>query len=293
MTTDTGLADGIDETTKNITPPAPDNREVKEVVRNEADVTKPGERPEGLPDELWNAEAKDINKAALLEAYQKEQKRVLDLRKTISKGIPKAPEKVEDYKLELEEDVKAFAPEGDPAVKVFTDVAHKHGLSQEQYKGVMNDYLKGLKAAGLAEPKTVETPEQKESREAAEVKDFLAQEEKKLGDDGVRTLNEISSIVSDGFKNGSLNKDDLEAFKNAAFDANGVRFLKKFMTVAAKLPSNGHHIPNNHALNEGLMTREELDAMGLDPRMKTDPSFREKRTNGYKALDARGALKPY
>ena len=74
MENDVGLADGADLGTKDdVAAPEKDSRDVIEKVRAEEDVTV--ERPEGLPEDLWDAKANDVKKTALVDSYLKEQKR--------------------------------------------------------------------------------------------------------------------------------------------------------------------------------------------------------------------------
>ena len=130
--TDAGLADNLDLGTA-AAPPAADTREVVTAVRQEADVTKLNEKPEGIPDEFWDATAKDINKTALIEGYKTKEKQYLDVRKIISKGAQNVPEKVDGYKLELEQSIAKFAPEGDPSIEVARAAALEAGLSIDQF----------------------------------------------------------------------------------------------------------------------------------------------------------------
>lgn len=278
-----GLVDNI-EVDEQQDAPEVDSREVREVVRVESEDNKPiTEKPEDLPDAFWNDKEGSINTQALTEQYQKDQKRITDLRKTISKGTGGTPaESVDDYVVEFDDTASQYVPEDDAALGVAKKAALDAGIPVEKFKEFAPKYINGLIEAGLlnesALPKT-------EEQERAELDQHRDEQMKLLGDGGERIINRLTDRVSTLYNKGSLNKDDLEAFKEAAFDAKGVLFLEKWIN----LHSSERSIPTDHVLDEGMATKEELDAMAADPRM-SDPAFRAKRTAGYKALEARGAL---
>lgn len=284
---DLGLADNIDLGTAEAAPVA-DAREVVTAVRQEGDVGKLGEKPEGIPDELWDATAKDVNKTALIEAYKAKEKQYLDVRKVISKGAQNVPEKVEGYKLELEQSIAKFAPEGDPAIEVARAAALEAGLSIDQFNKFVGKYLGGLNEKQMiAEPVVPLTPEQ----EAAESKKYFDGEMEKMGDSGKKYFEEYNTMMREGLARGSFTARHTEIYKDVMRSADHVDFFKAWNYMVTSRPSTSSYgIPNNHVIQEGQLTREELAAMGADPRMQTDPAFRAKRDKGYRDLEAQGRL---
>ena len=286
---DLGLADDLDLGTANAEP-TPDTREVttQEVTRTA--VVNPGEKPEGIPDEFWNATDKKINEAALLEGYKSKDKQALDMRKIISKGAQNVPENVEGYKLELDQNIAQFAPVGDPAIEVARNAALEAGLSVDQFNKFIGKYLGGLNEKQMLElPEPELTPEQI----AAENKKFYDAEMEKLGDSGKKNFEEFNTIMKEGLARGSFTDDDKEIYKDIMRSADHVRFMKKMSTMLTSRPSTSLGIPNNNVIESGQLTREELAAMGADPRMHSDPAFRAKRDAGYRALEAQGRLQCY
>lgn len=282
-----GLLEGLEvEEPKSEDAPEPDPRAVREVVR-EASPTMA--RPEGLADELWDEEKKDINKSKLLEDYNMRGKRINDMRAIIAKGLPKAPESIEEYQFEFSEDVQKFVPEGDPALEVAKAAALKAKIPTSQLQEFISEYVTGLHEKGLA---TGAQEQKTQAQVDAENQQWYEQEKAKLGEAGERTKSRLTSLVSDAYKNGSLSKSDLEAFKNAAFNADGILFLEKFAALHSKMPSNGLTIPTEAAVAEGGYTKDQLDAMAGDPRM-SDPVFRQKRSDAYRALERQGRLSAY
>jgi len=269
--------------------PAEDPRNVVEHKRVEGDGQENKfERPEGFPEDLWDSEANDVKKTALIDAYQKESKRTQDLRNIIAKGGQKAPESVDEYQIEFGDEVKDLIQENDPALDVFKAAAHKNGLSQEQFKGVMNDYLAGLKEGELLAPGE---PPKTEEQLAEEDKKFVEGEKAKLGEEGMKIFDNLNHSFAAAYKNGSLNDEDKEAYMNAVYNAEGVQFVDKLVNLARMGKFGmGESIPTKEMLGEGMLTKEQLDAMGADPRMKTDPEFRKRRSDGYAALEKRGFI---
>jgi hypothetical protein len=284
--TDTGLADNLDLGTAGAPPPEAEPRTTVEVVRKVDDVGKPSEKPEGIPDEFWDATAKDINKTALIEGFKQKDKIATDLRKIISKGTQNVPEKVDGYKLELAQEIAKFAPEGDPAIEVARAAALEAGLSIDQFNKFVGKYLGGLnekQMLALPEPKL--TPEQ----EAAETKKFFDAEMEKLGDVGKKHFEEFNTIMKEGLARGSFTDQDKETYKDIMRSAEHVRFMKKMANMLTSRPSTSLGIPNNHVIAEGQLTREELQAMQADPKYQNEAGHK-KIMEGYRKLEAQGRL---
>src|SRR3990167_1106663 len=284
--TDVGLADNIDLGTA-CAPPAVDTRDVTtKVVDVRTSDIKPGEKPEGIPDEFWDATAKKINETALLEGYKSKDKQALDMRKIISKGTQNVPEKPEGYKLELAQEIAKFAPEGDPALGIAREAALEAGISQDSFNKFINRYLGGLNEKKMiAEPEPKLTPEQ----EAAESKKFYDSEMEKLGDSGKKHFEEFNTIVREGLARGSLSEEDKEIYKDIMRGAAHVRFMKKLANIISLRPSTSLGIPNEHVIQKGQLTREELQAMQADPKYRNEAGYK-KIMEGYRNLEAQGRL---
>lgn len=283
--TDASLTDDVNLGNKDdVNPPAQDPRHLEN--RDEGNKFA---RPEGFPDELWDSKTNDVNKTALIDAYNKESKKAKDLRDIIAKSSHKAPESADKYTFEISDDIKEIVGADNPAFDVFKKAAFAHGLSPEQAKGVVNDYLKGLKEGNLfaAPAEAAPTAEQME----AEAKSWREAEKKKLGEEGQRTFEGLNNAFAAAYKNGSFTDGDKEAYMNAVYNADGVHFVEKLVSLARSGKFGlGDPIPTKHMLDEGVLTKEQLDNMGSDPRMKTDPEFRKKRSEGYKLLEKKGML---
>lgn len=274
---DIGLADNLD---------LGDAGAVDAVNNPPAPIPQEGNKPEGIPDEFWDATSKKINETALLEGYKLKDKQYLDIRKVVSKGAQNVPEKVDGYKLELAQEIAKFAPEGDPAIDVARTAALEAGLSIDQFNKFVGKYLGGLNEKQmLAEPTPQLTPEQ----EAAENKKFFDAEMEKLGDTGKAHFEEFNTIMKEGLARGSFTNEDKETYKDIMRSAEHVRFMKKMSIMLTSRPSTALGIPNAHVIQAGELTREELQAMQADPKFQNEAGHR-KIMEGYRKLEAQGRL---
>lgn len=274
-----GIASGI-----NI---EPDNSEKS--TPSDFEVRTTPSRPDGLPEDFWDEQTKSLKTDALIEGYKQKDKIATDLRRIISTksgGLP--PSKIEEYKIETKDsEIAAFTKDDNPSIASARKAALAAGLSTEQFNKFVNGYLGDLKEQKLLrEPEQTKTPEQLEQ----EKKEYYESEMAKLGSSGKAHFEEFNVLMRDGRRAGSFNDKDVEIYKDIMYSAEHVRFLKKFVTLYAGRPSSGLGVPSDTIIAEGMLTREELAAMGADPRMQTDPAFRAKRDAGYKALEAAGKL---
>lgn len=72
----------------------------------------------------------------------------------LAKGLRQAPAKPEDYKLELAPEVAKALPglDKDPAYHVAAKIAHKHGLDNGQFSGMVGELFAELSKEGILEP---------------------------------------------------------------------------------------------------------------------------------------------
>lgn len=253
------------------------------------DVRDEQAKPEGLPDDFWDEEKKSLKTSALIEGYKQKEKIATDLRRIIStKGSALPPSKPEEYKIEVKDnELAVFVKDDNPLVASARKAALEAGLSTEQFNKFINRYLGEQKEKNLlSQPEPVKTPEQLEQ----ERKEYYDSEMTKLGNTGKVHFEEFNTVIRDGKKAGSFNDKDVEIYKDIMYSADHVRFMKKFITVYSSRPSSSLGVPSDTIISEGMLTREELAAMGADPRMQTDPAFRAKRDAGYRALEAAGKL---
>ena len=91
--------------------------------------------PEGLPDTFKGASEKEI-----IDKLWKAQAEA-----------PKPPAAATDYKLELPKDLAGVIAADDKVLPMFNAAAHKFGLTQAQYNGVIGEFYGAMNKAGMIE----------------------------------------------------------------------------------------------------------------------------------------------
>jgi len=183
------------------------------------------EKPEGFPDEFWDAENKTVNAQALYEDRQKQEKIAKDLRSKMGKGDHKPPAKPEDYKLELPEEIASQMAEGDKTLAAAQKRAHELGISQDAFQGFMGGMIEDLVA--IAGEAGEQTPEQIEAAEAAS-KQRVQDEIKAIGPNGPQVLRAVESWGKEMLAEGRISEASLKTMTDEGLvSANMVRFLNE------------------------------------------------------------------
>lgn len=194
---------------------------------------KPGEKPEGLDDSLWDADNKTFKGDALYEKLTAAEKQAKDLREKMGRrGAP--PEKADDYKLEIPDDApwKESFKEDDPVWKSAKEIAHKYGLSQGQFGPFVKDFLDtAFKSLAEGEGAQAKEPTAEEIAAAREA------EISKVGPNGPAVVKAVSEFVRQNI-GVHFDKDATEFIKVATSTADGVKFLNavREMVGGERLP---------------------------------------------------------
>lgn len=202
-----------------------------DVEEDELDFTT-GEKPEGFPDDLWDSEKGQPDTQKMYDAMKKSEKMAEDLRKKMSKGEHKAPEKAEDYDFEVSDDLKDLIAEDDPAVAAAREVALEHGLSKEQFSGFMGEMMGKL--AEIANANAELTPEQAQEYRDAEIA--------KLGEGGKRVIRAVNGWASNLENTGAITKEAAEELRSAMDSAERIQAfnqLRALMGGAGDIPVDG------------------------------------------------------
>lgn len=180
------------------------------------------EKPEGFPDEFWDAENKGVNAQALFEGLQKQEKIAKDLRSKMGKGEHKPPEKAADYKLELSEELSALVPSDDPLVLKAQERAHAHGMSQEAFQGFISEII-----GDMAEMQAEQLDPNSEANEEAR-KAYVQEQIKEIGPNGAQVLRAVESWGGELLAEGRISEASLTAMKEEGMvSAPMVRFLNE------------------------------------------------------------------
>lgn len=182
-------------------------------------------KPEGFPDDFWDAEKKAPAVDKLFNSYQQEKRRAEGLRVKLSKGEyeGKAPEDIKEYVLELDDSLKAIVPEGDPLMQAAKEAAKAAGLPKDAFSKFMTPVI-----SKLAEFKAqAETPLSDD-----EIAEIRKAEISKLGPTGDRIVSAVGSFIAQMEANGTLSKDEAAAARAMATTADAVRVLNKFRSMS-------------------------------------------------------------
>lgn len=196
----------------------------------------PGTRPEGLADQFWNDDANEIRLPELIKSESEAKAQQSKLANEVKelrdlKGVPEKPESADKY-LEAEglfnEDGNLILPEAgtdrirsipadDPALGAFADIAHKNGLTEKQFLGVVGDFMTSMNPL-LPEPLD----------EAAELAS--------LGDGG-KQLVQANRVWADGLlKAGEINKVGHGLAIAMGATAEGVKLINTFRGLSGEMP---------------------------------------------------------
>lgn len=166
-------------------------------------------RPDWMPEDQWDATTGkpkvDVAELVKMKAAQDER-------------AGQVPADAAGYKVELPEGSTYQVKEGDPLLGAFREFAHKEGLTQAQFSGVLALRAK-MDADALAAGEAAATAE--------------------LGKLGDKAPERISTVTQ--FLSSKLPAAQFEAIKGAVGTAAGVEAVETLMTLAGgqKLPGSG------------------------------------------------------
>jgi hypothetical protein len=218
---------------------------------------KVAEKPEGLPDHLWDAENGQLKTDEVVkELSQGGQKQ----------GESKAPEDPSEYELkvpegvEMPEGVEFKFDENDPAAKIGRDVAHRMGLDQ---KGFEEQLLKPFMQARVEEH-NAETERQ-------------AKELEKLGENVGERIDSLSNRIDQS----PYSDEEKQALKSIASTAAGVTALEKLMRTGPQAPTR----ENAEGAAASKLTRNDLERkMASQEYRRGDPAVVKEVQEGFRKL---------
>jgi hypothetical protein len=185
---------------------AKDPEEVNTAIASEDEDTE-FVRPEYFPEKFWNDEdGPDVE--GLVKSYR-------EMEKNFSQGKHKAPE---EYDISFAE--QSGIPQDDPLMERFSSWAKEHGVSQAAFEALAKDYI-DMEMSSLEQYKV----------------DVQAEKDK-LGPDADQIIKSTAEWANGLFNKGVFNEEELEAFKQSAGTAAGVRAMQKLRRFygEAKIP---------------------------------------------------------
>lgn len=224
---------------------AKDPEEVNTAIASEDEDTE-FVKPEYFPEKFWNDEdGPDVE--GLVKSYR-------EMEKNFSQGKHKAPE---EYDISFAE--QSGIPQDDPLMERFQGWAKEHGVSQAAFEALAKDYI-DMEMSSLEQYKV----------------DVQAEKDK-LGPDADQIIKSTAEWANGLFNKGVFNEEELEAFKQSAGTAAGIRAMQKLRRFYGEAK-----IPVAQPSDEGVPTVEELYAMVGKPEYKSDPAFRSKVQKWFK-----------
>lgn len=222
-------------------------------------------KPEGLPDNFWDAESNQIKTDDLIKAYTTESARAKGLRDKLAKGAGGAPETVDEYEI--------TAPEGFEFTENDADVLNAAkqaglaaGLTNDQINKFVQHYM--LKAQDLL-PQELSAEEQK-AQEAA----YQQEEFKKIGPNAGIIVQAVAGMRETLVNKGILSADEAEVFNGMITTAAQLKVmnsLRSFIGIGDEIPANAGLTPN------GLMSDGEIyNLIGSKEYMSGDPAVHRK-----------------
>ena len=216
--------------------------------------------PDWLDPQFFDEETGKVD----VQAMQKSQRdfRQKTREKDEESGVP---EDAKEYKFDHADALELSAD--DPLIIQAQESALKFGLSQEAYAGFMGEMMAKIG----------------ELNGTAEI-DAQAEKEK-LGPNHERVIADLSDKI-DGLVNiGLFGEADYNAAIAVSENAEGVKMLNKLIDHYQMKPN----IPTNTSIEEGMMSKDELDAMVGTEEYNKSPAVRAKVKKGYERLYGTGA----
>lgn len=212
-------------------------------------------KPEGFPDDFWDAEKNTVKSDVLYEKYKEEAARAKGLRDKLAKGENKAPKTPEEYGFSVPEDIADRIKPDDPLLGEAAKLAHKYGMSKEAFNGFMGEMVKTIAENSPANQEL--SPEQ--------VKEIRDAEMRKIGENGVQVARAVASWVQELESVGTLDSEMSAAVKNAA--------------------SNGHFVRALNAMRAHYGAGRDVPMTNIDDGLPADPIIGDKLVKAYNSGD--------
>lgn len=163
----------------------------------------------------------------LADAFKgKTDRETIDKLWAAEQGRAKAPAAAADYKLELPKELEGVIdPKNDKVLPLWRDIAHKHGLSQPQFNGVIVDLQTAMQKAGLIEKPIVLADEFAALGHGAG--DRAAQEQK-----GQQRVLELATKLDGLATRQTLTKDEAQLAVQLLSSRQTVQLFEKLLALA-------------------------------------------------------------
>lgn len=275
---ETDTDEGNEETSEETTDALPDQPEtlltddVADDENGEETEFSPDSLPEHMVNEDGDVDVEELGKAWLgmrkkLSEQGGEDEEETEEETTEPEG--EVPESPDDYPFEPGEDLEVPIPEDDPALNIFKEAAHEHGLTDDQFQGLVNDFLQTSAENGL-----VQQPMDPEN------------ELERLGENGQKMVSEVTNKINALQNRGILSEAEARDLKIGFGTAEGVQAASKLFNTF--LDISEEDIPTSETVTgEDELSDQELMSKVQDPRYwkeseDYDPAYYEKWSKKFK-----------
>lgn len=225
-----------------------------------------GERPSNIPEKFWNAEKKEVRVDTLVDSYAEAESNLTRIR--AERQVPESVEGylntftfTEDGEFRYAEGVLNLPPtkKDDPLFKGALESFHKRGLSTEQAAGVIKDVFQVMDGI-YPEPFDNDA--------------YKAEQQAILGANHEMQVATAQKWIESLHTQGTLNLKEAQALhKDVGRSAAGIMALNKLRAEATGEAVIPIHDP---VPEDGIPTPDELFAMKMDPKYKTDAAYKKK-----------------
>ena len=245
----------------------------------------PAGRPDYIPEQFWRAMADDPTRGEPnLEAWGKAwgdtkghatklEQELAELRK--SANLPAAPQSVDEYLTgydlaKLREAAPKVIPEEDEAAgkgaREFFTLAHKHGLSLEQARGIFGDYMGVLNQA---------------LPDAVEHKVLVEQRVKELGTEGATMVDQVDKAIESLHGQQPFSEEQVAMLRGMVTQPGGIGVLWRVFKAGGSIAP-----PTAEARSADRMTPYEIRQAMATPRYRPDEVYRKRIQDAHAAMVA-------
>lgn len=212
-------------------------------------------KPEGFPDDFWNAEKNTPEVDKLYKEFQNRDKIAKDLRVKLSKGefTGKAPEDIKEYVVELTDAQKPFVQDGDPLFEAARQAAKDAGLPKEAFSKFMQPIVSKIVELNAIQSAPM-SPEDIEAVRTAEIE--------KLGPSGHKIVGAIGSFVKQLTDGGTFSAGESKAVLAAINNAEVARAFNKLRMMSGGQDQVPLDLPVDTLASKSDIETKMAQAMG-------------------------------
>lgn len=206
-----------------------------------------GEKPEDLPDDLWDEEAKTFNIENLYKSYKNESNKAKGLRDKLAKGQGTPPKKPEDYRMDNDGDSDNVFEDGNPIVEKMKEICFENKVSKEVYNNIMSNLGSYIKENQDSFSKGEHLSEEQKSV-------IVEEEYRKIGKNAPAVIRAVTEWTQQLYNQGIFSEDELNVIQEIGNNGDAVRVLNKLRVQAG----GKQDIPIQTGIDDSLPSDAEI-----------------------------------